>query len=262
MNDNKYIQSIRQYKADDCCVFRKTKEEYGGLSNMASGFPLRINNHYIYSSEALYQACRFPDMPEVQREILAQASPMTAKMKSKPFRKQSRADWEEQKITIMRWCLKVKLAQNFLKFGLLLEQTYFKSIVEDSLKDDFWGAKRQKGDENLLIGVNALGRLLMELREKYYSEKRYELLIVNPPPISNFFLLGETIGKLDERADFCLRTIGYTGRQTEYKNQSSDRVNTIMHVAEESSEKYRKGKQKKGEDSSALPLFEPRRDAE
>src|SRR2546426_7568195 len=37
------------------------------------------------------------------------------------------------------------------------------SIVEDSRKDDFWGAKAS--DEGTLVGMNVLGRLLMELRE-------------------------------------------------------------------------------------------------
>ena len=47
---------------------------------MASGFPLKINNIDIKTSEALYQSMRFPDYPDIQKEIIYQKSPMTEKM--------------------------------------------------------------------------------------------------------------------------------------------------------------------------------------
>src|SRR5436309_5954032 len=96
----------RTYKRAECAVFSKTKEEFGGLSNMAGGYPLCVNGVRILTSEALYQACRFPHRPEVQRLIIAQKSPMTAKMKSKPHREDSRPDWDEVRVLIMRWCLR------------------------------------------------------------------------------------------------------------------------------------------------------------
>ena len=98
----------------------------------------------------------------------------------------------------MRWCLKVKLAQNFLKFGLLLETTNPKPIVEISNKDEFWGAKKEKNSD-LVVGINALGRLLMELRAEYISDKRYILLIVEPIQLENFKLLDKEIGIIDAR---------------------------------------------------------------
>jgi ribA/ribD-fused uncharacterized protein len=191
------------YNATDCCVFRKTKELYGGLSNMASGFPLTINGVHILSSEALYQACRFPHLPDVQEKIIKEKSPMSAKMVGKPFRSNSRPDWDDTRIKIMRWCLRIKLAQNFIEFGKLLETTFDKPIVEDSSKDDFWGAIRDKQDEKTLKGTNALGRLLMELRQSY-NEKRYsyEMFVVEPLNIPNFTLFGQKIDTIDERESF------------------------------------------------------------
>ncbi len=53
-------KQLRTYNRDDCVVFCKTNEKFGGLSNMAPGFPLRINDVDFRTSEALYQACRFP----------------------------------------------------------------------------------------------------------------------------------------------------------------------------------------------------------
>ena len=64
----------------------------------------------------------------------------------------------------MRWCLRVKLAQNWSAFTKLLLSTGAKAIVEESRKDDFWGAKAI--DKSTLVGMNVLGRLLMELREE------------------------------------------------------------------------------------------------
>ena len=86
-----------------------------------------------------------PERPDIQKIILAERSPMTAKMKSKPYRKENtRPDWEIVKVKVMKWCLRVKLAQNWIRFGDLLRSTDNRPIVEESRKDDFWGAKRQK----------------------------------------------------------------------------------------------------------------------
>jgi len=170
---------------------------------MASGFPLKVNDNHILTSEAIYQACRFPHLPDIQEKIIKEKSPMSAKMVGKPYRSNSREDWDDTRIKIMRWCLKVKLAQNFFEFGKLLESTFDKPIVEDSSKDDFWGAIRDKQDDNILKGTNALGRLLMELRQ-FYNEKRYsyEMFVVEPLNIPNFTLFGKKIETIDERETF------------------------------------------------------------
>ena len=54
---------LRTYEPEECVVFRKTAEAFGGLSNMAAGFPLKVNGVSVRTSEALYQACRFPHRP-------------------------------------------------------------------------------------------------------------------------------------------------------------------------------------------------------
>jgi hypothetical protein len=127
---------------------------------------------------------------------------MTAKMVSKPFRRDSREDWDIVRNEIMYWCLRVKLAQNFISFGLLLESTFDKPIVEESSKDDYWGAIRDRNDQETLRGVNALGRLLMKLRQVYNSPNRLALLVVEPLPIPNFFLFGKFMPEIDARDSF------------------------------------------------------------
>lgn len=186
------------YNRADCAVFLKTKEEFGGLSNMAGGYPLTVNDIPIRTSEALYQACRFPHKPDLQRLIIDQRSPMTAKMKGKPFRHESRDDWDLVRVAIMRWCLEVKLAQNWGAFNELLLSTGDRPIVEHSRKDEFWGAKPV--DNETLAGANYLGLLLQSLRERVKREPHESLLSVPPLSISDFFLYGEQIGVVDERA--------------------------------------------------------------
>lgn len=86
---------VRIYDPAGSAVFLKTRERFGGLSNMAAGFPLVVNGVPIRTSEALYQACRFPLKPEVQKLIIAERSPMTAKMRGKPYRNFTRPDWSK-----------------------------------------------------------------------------------------------------------------------------------------------------------------------
>ena len=158
---------VREYRTDDCAVFWKTRERFGGLSNMAGGWPLLVGGVRVPSSEALYQACRFPDRPDVQRRILAQSSPMSAKMVSKPYRgEEDRADWEAVRVEVMAWCLRVKLAQHWGRFSRLLFSTGGRPIVERSRKDDFWGAKLSPDEPDVLVGRNVLGRLLDDLRQQ------------------------------------------------------------------------------------------------
>lgn len=182
------------YHRERCVVFRKTHEAFGGLSNMAAGFPLRVNGVSIRTSEALYQACRFPDKPDVQKLIIEEKSPMSAKMVGKPYREQSRPDWDRVRVRIMRWCLRVKLARNWPAFRQLLLSTGNRAIVEDSGKDPFWGAQPQT--DGTLVGENVLGRLLMELREDLQKPTDESLKWVEPIPIPDFSLFGEPIERV------------------------------------------------------------------
>jgi ribA/ribD-fused uncharacterized protein len=182
---------VRRYRRQEVAAFRKTGEAFGGLSNMAPGFPIQLLGQRVRTAEALYQACRFPHLPQVQRMILDEISPMTAKMRSKPYRGQSRPDWDNVRVPIMKWCLRMKLASNWTKFSSLLLETGTLPIVEDSRKDDFWGAKPVADD--MLEGRNVLGRLLMELREKLNSDPN-SLRYVRPVPVVDFLMLSEPIG--------------------------------------------------------------------
>ena len=148
-------EETRIYQVDKCISFRKTTEKFGGLSNMASGYPIVVNKIFIRTSEALYQALRYSQYLKIQEEIISQTSPMTAKMKSKKYKDKTREDWDNVRVHIMRWSLRVKLLQNKDTFGKLLLETGTLPIVEESSKDSFWGAKLI---DNRLEGMNVLGR--------------------------------------------------------------------------------------------------------
>jgi ribA/ribD-fused uncharacterized protein len=135
-------QEERIYIEKESIVFKKTNEKFGALSNKASGYPIVVNNVFIKSSEALYQAMRFPDYHDIQKEIIEQNSPMTAKMISKKYRNKTREDWDNIRVHIMKWTLRVKLLQNKNTFGKILLNTGDMNIVEESNKDQFWGGKK------------------------------------------------------------------------------------------------------------------------
>lgn len=178
----------RSYQKNLCITFRKTKEKFGGLSNMAPGFPLRIGDLFFYTSEALYQAARFPHCPEIQGILINTKSPMTGKMKTKKYRDDSRNDWDKVRVKVMRWCLRVKLICNWNTFGELLLSTEEKPIVEISHRDKFWGTVEK---DETLVGENVLGRLLMELRQQLMTNRR-SLEIIRPPSLDNFVFMGQT----------------------------------------------------------------------
>jgi ribA/ribD-fused uncharacterized protein len=175
--------SIRYYKKGECITFKNTKGEHGSLSNMAPNFPIKIAHIHIRTSEALYQALRFPDYPEIQKHIINYTSPMTAKKYARLHISKTRSDWDKQRFKIMKLCLELKLIYNFEMFSNVLVYTKDLPIVEYTQEDKVWGATYQKG---YYVGTNALGRLLMELRKKI-SDKSFKLLI---PDIDNLKLLG------------------------------------------------------------------------
>jgi ribA/ribD-fused uncharacterized protein len=183
------MPATRTYHISESIVFHKTKDLFGGLSNMASGFSVNVNNIVIPTIEHLYQALRFADSPQLQLDIISEPSPMNAKWIGRKYIQLTRADWEKECFNIMLWCLQIKLSQNWDSFGKLLLSTENKSIVELAPKGKIWGAMRE-GD--YLIGVNALGRLIMFLRETYVKPDN-RIFCVHPLNIEKFTLLGHPI---------------------------------------------------------------------
>lgn len=140
---------------------------YGWMGNMYAA-PISYNGQLYRTSEALFQALRFED-PQIREEIRAQASPMAAKMKAKSYNENMIIDpMSEEDITNMKLCLQLKFDQHpNLKLKLISTRDH--TIVEDIGKRNgekhfFWGMKQINGE---WIGNNMMGKLLMQLRERY-----------------------------------------------------------------------------------------------
>lgn len=180
--------SKRIYQKSDCITFKSTKGKFGGLSNMAPNFPVFINDLLINNVESLYQSLRFPDFPEIQQSILNKPSPISAKQYARQYIDKTRSDWYNNRFKIMKFCIQLKYYYNQNTFGDILLQTNNLTIVEFTFEDKVWGAT----DEGQYYeGTNALGRLLMELREDI-KIKQYKLEL---PNIEKFRLLGKEINQ-------------------------------------------------------------------
>lgn len=190
-----------EYDRRKCIVINRSKEPFGGLLNMAAGYPLVVNGIMFGTLEHLYQCLRFPDLPRVQKNIISKPSPLVAKWVAKPHRKKGRPDWFEMKFELMDWCLRVKLAQHYDTFGKLLDQTGRKVIVETSPDGDLWGGipSRIKSKPHVLVGSNIFGKLLMRLRDEYRKKSRRELTVVELPDVGHLLLVGKKVGRLSDR---------------------------------------------------------------
>lgn len=191
------MSPTRIYNISDCISFRKTTEEYGGLSNMAPGYSLKIHDVIIPTAEHIYQASRFPDYPDVQWSIVQESNPMKAKWIAYANLHLSRDDWDYVRFKVMAWALELKLSQNWEPFSNLLRSTEGKSIVEVTPKDKVWGAVK---DGTSYIGVNALGRLLMNIRDKIVLTNEHNIC-VEPASIPNFQFLEQEIGLICQETE-------------------------------------------------------------
>ena len=194
---------MNKYVKNEVVSFLKTDGGFGGLSNMAGGYPLLVNGLHVRSSEHLYQALKFPDHPSVQLEILEKPSPLVAKWtaKRKDYKSFIRDDWEDVKLEVMDYCLRAKLITHWVKFGDLLRSTGHKDIVEiSSKKDRFWGAA-QDGDG--LHGHNHLGRLLTTLRNEFVHQGNEPLRVLVPAPELHLKLNGSDLTTVDRRHHLC-----------------------------------------------------------
>lgn len=187
---------MNTYCKNEVASFLKTREAFGGLSNMAAGYLITLYGIRCKTSEHLYQALKFPNHPEIQAEILAKRSPVAAKMVAKRCRHLIRSDWEEIKLPVMAYCLRAKLQCNFERFGDLLRSTVLADIVEISSKrDTFWGCIPQ-GD--LLVGHNHLGIQLTNLRDELVDDEDcFRTAKLAPPDDVELRLMGRVLGTLD-----------------------------------------------------------------
>lgn len=184
----------RNYHAHEVVGFHKVREAWGEFSNMHGGLPLVVGGHSVRSTEHLYQAMRFDCAPEIQQEILSVASPMYAKRTAYKHIAQTRKDWQQVNIGIMRYALRLKLHQHHNRLSALYLDTKGRAIVEISTKDDFWGAKPLA--DGSYHGRNVLGRLHMELCAELQKDPEAYLAVMPAPSFPSAILLGSPIPEM------------------------------------------------------------------
>ena len=154
----------RTYAAADVAAFRFTRAQYGELSNFAPlSRPIAAGPWTFPTTEHLYQAAKFTAHPEVQARIAAAPTARDAARIGRSRDLPVDPDWNERRVDVMRWIIRLKHAANPALIGAQLADTADRPIVEHSARDGFWGAQ--------LVGVeyrgsNVLGRLWMELRQQ------------------------------------------------------------------------------------------------
>jgi len=180
----------KKYNLKDCIVFQNLNDEFGAFSNVAEGFPLEINGIKTYGVETLFQAMKFPKYPDIQKMAIEATNPLTIEKQMKQYSKPPfiREDWEEVKVAIMEWCIRVKYVQHLLNLRILISKTHSKPIVASSIKDKFWGAVPLKKNPDYLVGINVLGQMWMKIRNDHFHQ-----LTVNPLDINDFILYGNPI---------------------------------------------------------------------
>ena len=181
---------MKTYNINNVSGFKKVKDQWGEFSNM-SAFPLNVNGISVKTSEALYQALRYPHNPEIQKVILEQKSPMAAKMKSKPHReKETHSDFINNQVEIMEWVVRLKVAQHYYKLAPIMRKA--EEVVEISHKDKFWGAVPLKGNKDVLVGQNQLGQIWNKIISEFKKDPK-SVKTVPPLGIESMKLLGKSL---------------------------------------------------------------------
>jgi ribA/ribD-fused uncharacterized protein len=182
---------LERWKLNEFSWFRRTDDALGDFSNFANQMPIRIHGFRVRSSEHLYQAMRFPHLPDTQLAILDADSPKTAKTIAQKEDLETRDDWIEIRVDVMRWVLSRKIQNNAKRMGKAFALSESYPIVEFSKRDTFWGAQPTEEDSNTVVGQNVLGCLLTELRSIWRQDRL--LRDESKPRFSRAVLLGEPV---------------------------------------------------------------------
>jgi ribA/ribD-fused uncharacterized protein len=132
------------------------------LSNFYNS-PVEYGGKIWPTVEHAFQAAKVD--PETAEKILHVKKPGEAKKLGRQGK--MRSDWDTARVDVMRECLRSKFLNNpELKQKLL--DTGNEMLVEGTTwHDNYWGVcKCQKCRDKGIVGVNMLGKLLMEVRDE------------------------------------------------------------------------------------------------
>lgn len=147
------------WSLEDSCLFGVSQgPAFRLLSNMTMT-SIEVGTLMSTSSEALYQAAKFPGNPELQLAILRLPG-HDAKAQARSHDNEIDDDWPRVRRQSMLAALLMKLAASDAA-ALALAESGDRPIVEVSRTDIFWGTVPTGGS---LWGTNLLGRLWMGTR--------------------------------------------------------------------------------------------------
>ena len=160
--------SIDFYRREEVFGFMATRDDCNLLSTFTPGTPLKVNGITFKTPEGLYQAFKFSNSPSLQKIIGEQDYGTDAKEKAEFMEemrpKDLRPDWEAMRVPAMVYTMAITLRSR-PEFAEALLETGEKPIVQISIKDPFWGAQPDP-DRIVLVGRNALGKILTEMRDE------------------------------------------------------------------------------------------------
>jgi ribA/ribD-fused uncharacterized protein len=137
--------------------FYKVNDKYGFLSNF-SKYGFTHERKYWLTSEHFFQSKKFANTSH--EEIIRNAkTPMEAAMMGRDKARPLRDDWDNVKDDVMRTAVFLKFQMNEDIRQTLLS-TGNEEIIEKTSTDYYWGC----GSDG--TGINKLGIILMEIREK------------------------------------------------------------------------------------------------
>ncbi|MEI8092596.1 MAG: NADAR family protein [Spirochaetales bacterium] len=185
------------FAVKDSTVLNGLEAKWGELFPQASGFPLYVAGASWPTAEHLYQACRFPENPELQDEVRGALDLLELNRIVERNSAMARPDWELVKVDFKRWAIHMKYAQHVRNMHFLLALTGESPIVACKPEDGYWGTSATS--TQTLVGRNVLGGLLAELRALVRMLPTAMRFLAIPPEVEGAKLLGEPIGPLSAR---------------------------------------------------------------
>lgn len=156
------VDDFRAYDKNNSITFNS----YNKSTNVFSNFypcKLQYNGINFHSAEQLFFYLCTTTKPDLQRLIMQQPNALAVKKLHIPDENLN-ADFEQTRIQIMRTVLQVKY--NYCaEYRKALQESGDKDLIEYAFWWDlFWGATTNKTGK-YYVGINAVGRLHMELRK-------------------------------------------------------------------------------------------------
>lgn len=187
---------LSTYDSNSCITFHKGTDEFGCLGNMTGGFPFVIKGVIWKSSEAFYQALRFPNHLDIQHDISQATNGFTAKLVAKANKDKTRKDWLDVRVTAMLLAMRHKWLCHVGVRNKIMHT--MAPIVELSKKDDFWGAWPVDEISNEIVGRNVLGKLWMHIRSNKNDPVEWESMMLD---LAHTLIEGNILPNTFERKD-------------------------------------------------------------